>query len=106
MREVKEKLYEDEYINVYDEDAKEMSDRCKKKKFCWWNFLISLLGAGFNMYFMPIPGFCLLVLSLILSIVFRKKYKISPQLVIIVLSTALHLFYTYATSLPGVEVIY
>ena len=103
---MKGKLYEDDDINVYDEDVKESSDKYKKKKFCWWIFLISLLGAGFNMYFMPVPGFFLLGLCLILSIVFRKKYKMSPQFIVIALSTALHLFYTYATSLPGVEVTY
>ena len=103
---VDEKLYEEEYVNVYDEDTNRELNKKNKKKFCLWNFLISLVGAGFNMYFMPIPGFLLLAVSLIISFLFRKKYKVMPQLVVIVLSTTLHIFYIYITSLPGVQITY
>lgn len=74
----KEKLFEEE-TETYDDGEK----AGRKKRFCWWLFVISLVGGALACFLIKIPALIVLVVSIVLNIIFRKEYLIWPQVIVI-----------------------
>lgn len=94
------KLYnEKDELDKYDESNFENVKKTKKK-FCWWLFLISLIGGLLAIFLIQIPALIVIAISLVLSFIYRKKYLIWPQKIVIVPNLIMLLFFMY-TFLSG-----
>lgn len=85
-----EKLYSED--EQFDEDNVK-NKKEPKKKFCLWLFLVSLAGGLLGMFLIELPALIVMVIALILTFVYRKKYKIWPQLIVILPNLVLLLFF-------------
>lgn len=90
-----EKLYNElNDLDQYDEDITKNKEK-HKKKFCWWLFLISVIGAVLAMFLIQIPALIVITIALILTFKNRKKYIIWPQVIVILPNLILLLFFMY-----------
>ncbi len=99
-------------LDEYDEDSVVFQDAKdkrlqEKKKCCWWNILLACVGFISGNFLINkvqvIIGFIIMGISLICTVALRKKYKMWPQIVLIVLGILPNLFIAYHVWFNGVK---
>lgn len=98
-----EKLFEEE-IDKYDEDRKSDIVKKNKKRFNWKIFLVALVGGLVLNFDMEIAGWIITIIATVLTIAYHKKYKMWPQLIIIIPMWILSIWYYFVIATGQVEI--
>lgn len=103
---------EEKLLDEYDEDSVAFQNEKQKtienkKKVCWWNLTLAIIGfISGNLLISKIQmiaGFIIMGISLVCSIVLRKKYKVWPQVVLIILGILPDIFILYNVIVNGID---